>query len=412
MLLSFLALLAWRQSIAQQLKPKQEEYIRKVITSQFGEMSKTVPLQLGKANFCIVNNDTLFNPDGFHYLFKLNGDSAERLDQSVWHGANFDSYLFEWQGSLCNLGGYGMFSTNNNLEYFNLHLKEWSFKPTEGPGPSFIRGIAFKTGHFVYSLNNVKGGNSVVPNIKDTFLYRLDLRTMSWEKSRFADTAARIAGTTFYLENFCFQKGNLHSLLVNPATKSYVIIKNEEAGFVATTQITSIDRDKMLRRSLTTSSVGEVYDTLDMAELWKKNSAQARVFELLPKQESANIPYKNYAFLAGGFIITLAGSLYWLRRRKKQVPEIMDDLPLNNPEQSDLFNTICAHPKTVLNTEELDELLAIGHLELDSRKLRRHRLLSALEKDHPGLIVREKDKNDKRRFIYRINKDCLAVSIA
>jgi hypothetical protein len=60
--------------------------------------------------------------------------------------------------------------------------------------------------------------------------------------------------------------------------------------------------------------------------------------------------------------------------------------------------------KTTFDIDELDTLLEISHMEFDSRKLKRHRLLSDLEKTNPGLIQRQKDETDKRRFIYSIHK--------
>ena len=57
-----------------------------------------------------------------------------------------------------------------------------------------------------------------------------------------------------------------------------------------------------------------------------------------------------------------------------------------------------------LSWEEMDKILNISHLEGDSRKLRRHRLL----KDFPkGMITRRKDDKDKRRFIYFIDRSIL-----
>lgn len=52
--------------------------------------------------------------------------------------------------------------------------------------------------------------------------------------------------------------------------------------------------------------------------------------------------------------------------------------------------------------EELDTVLEINHLLLESRKLRRHRYLSDLNKVYPGFIARTKDEQDKRKFLYLI----------
>ena len=59
--------------------------------------------------------------------------------------------------------------------------------------------------------------------------------------------------------------------------------------------------------------------------------------------------------------------------------------------------------KRILNMEELDNLLEINHLEAESRKLRRFRRLSEINQLQPGFIIRIKDEEDKRRFLYHIN---------
>ena len=59
--------------------------------------------------------------------------------------------------------------------------------------------------------------------------------------------------------------------------------------------------------------------------------------------------------------------------------------------------------KRIFNMEELDNLLDITHLEAESRKLRRFRKLSELNQLQPGFIIRVKDEEDKRRFLYQIN---------
>jgi hypothetical protein len=60
--------------------------------------------------------------------------------------------------------------------------------------------------------------------------------------------------------------------------------------------------------------------------------------------------------------------------------------------------------KKILITEEMDEIFEITHLELDARKLKRHRLIQEINKKHPDLIQRIKDKEDQRKYLYIINK--------
>ena len=125
--------------------------------------------------------DTFYNPDGFYYIFQLKGDSAIRLDNSSYHGANFNRYLFSWQNQMYHLGGYGFFNTHNNLICFNRNTREWNKINTTGNGPDFIKGITFINGQYVYSFNNFKGGNNVCKDVLDSNLYVLDLTNIFYK---------------------------------------------------------------------------------------------------------------------------------------------------------------------------------------------------------------------------------------
>ena len=80
---------------AQTLTKKQETLIKNTIKAQFGEdEAKYQILNTGAKNFQYIDNDTLFNPHGFHYVFKLKGDTLERLDHSIFHGFDNHRFLF------------------------------------------------------------------------------------------------------------------------------------------------------------------------------------------------------------------------------------------------------------------------------------------------------------------------------
>lgn len=67
-----------------------------------------------------------------------------------------------------------------------------------------------------------------------------------------------------------------------------------------------------------------------------------------------------------------------------------------------LITKIKASTNKELTIDELDVLLDIFHLELESRKLKRHRLLHVIDIKSPNLISRTKDVTDKRKYLYII----------
>ena len=83
---------------------------------------------------------------------------------------------------------------------------------------------------------------------------------------------------------------------------------------------------------------------------------------------------------------------------------VSEDAEVQNTNTEIMYRKIIELNKEILSMEELDIALEINHLTLESRKLRRHRHLTELNKMYPGFIVRTKDEVDKRKFLYRISK--------
>lgn len=402
---------------AQKLSSKQESTIRKTINNQYGEVDKTIKLEVGKGSFCAVGKDTFFNPIGFHYVFKLESDSAKRLDCCVWHGGNFRRFLFSYKEVLYALGGYGFFTTNNNLEYFNPQIKEWTFSPTHGKVPPFIDGLCFKIKDDIYCINNIKGGNATSPNIKDTLAYKLNLNTMTWDCYLQTDSSARVYGVSLYTNDYCFQYGAVQSLIFKPAEFKYILMRNEDYGFNNIDFLHSINDNTLLIKTNGGSSLLDtIFVQLNLDAIWKKNSANAKQLKILPiLKPTESLSYTSWLLT---FIIlsSIPMMAYYYKKRKKSTAILeeavdsettqkleIDDAPAEELK-SDLYKAILNCGKLHVSTEELDELLAISHLEPDSKKLKRHRLLNKIEKNHPGFIVRVKDQIDKRQFSYKINR--------
>jgi hypothetical protein len=78
--------------------------------------------------------------------------------------------------------------------------------------------------------------------------------------------------------------------------------------------------------------------------------------------------------------------------------------PLPILEKHNYFDKVAASAGNTLRTHEMDELFDIDKLSYDSRKLKRHRLIQEINKKHPDLIQRIKDKEDQRKYLYIINK--------
>jgi hypothetical protein len=409
-------------SFSQILTKKQESAIKNTISSQFGAtVFKDLNLNLGLDNFQYIAGDTLFNPDGFNYVFKLTSDTLLRLDQSIFHGADNDRFLFTYNNTLYALGGYGHFTTNNNLKQFNFTNHEWQFVSCQGETPPFVLGPAYIHGKYLYSFNNIKGGNNVEKDLTDTNAYRLNLETKQWQRvyNNLLIKHNIERRWIYYTKDYLLLLYNLNSLLINVKLNAIIKINNEENGFGLSNELKRINEDSLFFKPFNEQKGKEV--VLDLNQIWQSKAKQSKAinWELQLAQEPHN-PYKKMLLASIVFSIALVILLVLLLKKNKSILQL--SLKQNNSE-SDLDETVKDVEQIIenniqkkvvenflnsqnneLSVEELDELLEISHLTDDSRRLRRHRMLIEFPE---GFITRTKSNADKRSFIYKLNLDLL-----
>jgi hypothetical protein len=413
--------------LAQHLNPIQEAVVRKTMSAQFGDVDKTRAFNLGKDVFCVVGNDTLYNPDGYNYVYKLHHDTIERLDCSLYHGSNHRRFLFAHNGELCALGGYGFFTTNNNLQVFNPNVKEWLFKPTTGDVPDFINGLSFKIGDDIYNMSNFKSGNNTAPNLFDSTIYKLNLKTMVWERFYQLGYPNKITGFASYTKQFCLIIGDFQTIIVKPSEFKFLLLDNNVFGYAPNNHVDSINSDNLFFRAITSSTEIYQYYKINLNTTWKKHAGKVKSFNLKPIEKVNSQGFNAWFFVSLVLLITIIVGYFVMKRSPaKQNTIEMDvlhpDMTNEASIQTDLvdekeqeieqdqeapeflYTTLLNCEKTFLSSDELDELFGISHLEPDSKKQKRHRFLAELNINHPGFIIKSKDQTDKRRFNYKIVK--------
>ncbi len=138
---------------------------------------------------------------------------------------------------------------------------------------------------------------------------------------------------------------------------------------------------------------------IDLDLLWIKNENLSKLLVLEPKWYQ--LKWVKSLLIYSIILLVIAISTY-LFVRKRKLNQTINSKEQNELKPHPLFDKIQNSSKTHLDINELDELLSINHMEVDSKKLKRHRILGEIEKIHPNLIERQKDESDKRRFIYII----------
>ena len=391
---------------AQTITEKQQKIIKATIAKQFGEVSNTLNFDNEINNICTIGIDTFYNRGGFYYLFQLKGDSAIRLDRSSYHGANFNSYFFSWQNTIYLLGGYGFFTTHNNLISFNKNKREWAKVNTGGNGPEFIHGISFRNNKKIYSFNNFKAGNNVSKDELDSSLYVLDLTTMVWQKHKMPIVDLIVIPNVVSTADYFWYQNDHLTILINKKEIKFEIIENEKLNLTRNNNFINFkDNSLQFEQSNPIKSYRKITQ-LNLDSVWlvyiKSSSALYK-----PNQNTTIQPSNGISplwFLIS--IIPLILILIIYRRNTKVTANKSNPIELDQIQDNQLeilVLKITKLNKRILNMEELDNLLEITHLEAESRKLRRFRKLSELNQLQPGFIIRVKDEEDKRRFLYQIN---------
>jgi hypothetical protein len=391
---------------AQTITEKQKKIIKATVANQFGEVSNTLNFDNEINNICTIGIDTFYNRGGFYYLFQLKGDSAIRLDRSSYHGANFNSYFFCWQNTIYLLGGYGFFTTHNNLISFNKNNREWNKINTGGNGPEFIHGISFRNNNKIYSFNNFKAGNNVSKDVLDSNLYVLDLPTMQWQKHKMPIVDLIVISNVVRTADYFWYQNDHLTILINKKEIKFEIIENEKLNLTRNNNFISFKDNSLQFEQLNPIKSYRKITQLNLDSVWlvyiKSSSALYK-----PNQNTTIQPSNGISplwFLIS--IIPLVLILIIYRRNTKVTANKSNPIELDQIQDNQLeilFLKIAKLNKGILNMEELDNLLDITHLEAESRKLRRFRRLSEINQLHPSFITRIKDKEDKRRFLYQIN---------
>lgn len=381
---------------AQILSNRQESEIRKTIQHQFQEACEEFNYNFGFNNIQCIGKDTLYNPDGYHYVFRLTKGKAERIDKCTFHGANFQRFLFQWKGNLFAMGGYGFFTTNNNLQFFNARLKGWTFKNTTGNKPPFIHGITFMHQNKIYAFNNFKSGNTTTADLIDSNLYILDLKKMHWEKYQLAAKNVHFTGKAYHTKDFVLYVGSTHSIVIAPKLLQYMVWTNEDVS-LRKNAIVSIQGNTLSLENIFSTNANKSKYTIDLAAKWRNNPHKITLrWNVLGEKQvsdfsSRTISVQFLIFLVLSLLLAIS-VVYYLRRKRA----VNTGIDYNELEQKLISEN------RLLNTEELDALLGIEHMDTDSKKFKRNRMINEMNQRHPDFITRQKDDTDKRRFLYQI----------
>lgn len=387
---------------SQKLNPKQYAIISGDLAYYIFNDFSDVSYNMGGRNFAITDKDTFYNPEGFHLLYQLKNGTAKRLDKSSFHGHNFTRFMYTHNDKIYLIGGYGFFTTNNIIESFDPTTKEWNFVASKGERPEFIRGVLFKKDSIVYLFNTFKSGNNAETDYLDSYYYLYNINTNLWSKYKNVNSTFShlIFLYSYVLKDYVLAFSLTKTLIIDIKDNTYLILPNGDLP-VHPNNATFYEIDK---NKITYSYVGSILNNLtkinlDIDSLYKSKSSDAipLVFEVKSEQSL------KYMYIYVFSILILSMGFVIGRRKYWQAHKISKEL-ISDKTPNKLVESLLKLTTYMVTVEDLDVIFEIDHMEAESKKSKRHRIISHLDQTHPGLITRVKDETDKRKFVYHIDK--------
>jgi len=235
----------------------------------------------------------------------------------------------------------------------------------------------------------------------------LDLPTMQWQKYKMPIVDLIVISNRVNTADYFWYQNDHLTILINKKEIKFEIIENEKLNLTRNNNFRSFKDNLLLFEESNPIKSYRKITQLNLDSVWlvyiKSSSTLYKPNQNTTIEQTTNRISPLWVLIS---IIPLTLILIIYRRKTKVTANKSTPIELDQIQASQLeilVLKITKLNKGILNMEELDNLLDITHLEAESRKLRRFRKLSELNQLQPGFIIRVKDEEDKRRFLYQIN---------
>ncbi|MFM1898492.1 MAG: hypothetical protein RL577_732 [Bacteroidota bacterium] len=380
-----------------------------------------------------LGDSLLINPNGTHYLYsyKFNRLGFLRLDRSTFHGHNFGRKLFWYNNHIYALGGYGFWVDHSKLIRFNWTTREWDLILTKGPSPGGSPLLSFIRHDSLFCIRSIFRGQGEEVSRIVSQMWVLDLHELKWSNYSF-DPNIGLESSDYRLsaENENWFVGTTlprsQELIVNKRTgKFYLNTSGPPLMAIPELGITGVNlmnNSKAMTCILGDSLVIFYEDSLS----YGRANLATFVFEYC-REENVDLNNLNGALISeidrmAQMSFVSERLVYWLGlllllflyifekqfNRKDSKFQFNEGVfeqtpkPTLSPEEE---IALALHKKgsQQYSQDELDILLNIQDFDYDSRKLKRSRIITELNKNHEGILDRKRDPSDKRKFIYTVD---------
>ena len=323
--------------------------------------------------------------------------SYTRIDSTKYDGYNFDDIKFEYNDTLFSIGGFGFWRNNGQIRYFTEN-KEWELL-----FPELTYGISNRD---YWNFDSQKGLFYIMVNtsIDEQSLITINLSEKSWKiqelpKSFFADILLK--------NEYPVQ------IQLNNQTGSLLCFSNVIYYLDLSKQIIKRANNNQLLNFFNKNKIRESSAYHDGTLIYAFNNVDQSVDSIKLDLENFSIVYQNnnvftfrvYIIAIIFFIISLTAFLLIVNKRKKK----MNLLALNEFESIFINNLLIIHGHQ-MDIESLNYILGLSKKSIEIQKKNRSEFLNKLNQKfkellntEDNIIMRVKDEEDKRVFVYQLN---------
>ena len=350
----------------------------------------------------ILVNDTLayLNPNGTLHLFEIvfkDSTIVKKLSISKYHGSTFHRHLFYHNHKVYSLGGSGLFNSFGKLIEFDFAKGEWFLKKV-GNLPIQLNGVISS---WLYEDNLFVLFNLLSEENNYSF-GSIDMKTSTYmEEFQFNDDSPLALTTPRALLGYSQSRYSIFQSYIRDNKCEIKVFDNETGKLTQNTffkdrkSINGISYAYIIDSIMYYRSNNIVLDSLNISKA--KNYLTSNFPDLYLSRYNSSINPKRILYLTIGLIIILMMTFFtFLSVKKSSSSNLINGSLL-------LENKLINIKGSKISRDELDAILEITHLNQDSSKTLRSRLINEINDNGKVSIERERNPRDKRFFDYKIN---------
>lgn len=168
------------------IKIKEKTKIPLKNTNYPSTLNEYLPFSIGNKNYFVHN--------GCGPVLEYRNDSIIRIDNSFMHRNQFEAASFVYNNEIYFFGGYGLFTLKNILVKYSFQHKEWIEVNTSGNLPQPQSSTKFEVdNNFLFLI----GGYTAGEVYNNKWVYKLNLKTLVWERFSNANSAIEFSKIKF-----------------------------------------------------------------------------------------------------------------------------------------------------------------------------------------------------------------------